>query len=354
MTTVPDLVADPAQVTEAWLTRTLRAAGVAGDASVVGVRRTRIGTGLVGQSIRFALTWDRPGDLPDTVVGKFPSPDPKSRERGHTGGEYEREVRFYQDLAARAGIRVPRCHLAAYDPDTGDFTLLLDDLAPARQGDQLTGCDVTQARAALAEAAALHAAYWDDRTLDDLPYLSRPDPELLGAFLADVWPVFREQYRAYLPPGGEETAERFVQSFPAWATSRTGPPCLAHGDFRIDNMMFTGPRVSIVDWQTIQQAPAASDVAYFVGASLPPAIRRVHEDALLRGYHEELRRAGVTGYPWPRFLDDYRHAAFAGVVMTIAAAMLVGTDARGEEMFGVMLSRHLTHVHDTGAADLLP
>lgn len=355
MTTVPDLVAEPARVTPGWLTAALRATGAAGDASVVGVGRTRIGTGLVGQSIRFTLTWDRPGDQPRTVVGKFPSPDPKSRARGHTGGEYEREVRFYRDLAAGAGIRVPRCHLAAYDPDSGDFTLLLDDLAPARQGDQLTGCDVAQARAALTEAAALHAAYWDDRDLDDLPYLNRAhrDPELLGAFIADVWPVFREQYRAWLPPGGEELAARFAGSVAGWAAARTGPFCLAHGDFRVDNMMFAGDRVTVVDWQTIQQSTAAADVAYFLGASLPPAIRRAHEDALLRGYHEDLRRAGVTGYTWPRFLEDYRYATFAGVVMTVGASMLVGTDARGEEMFGVMINRHLTHVADTGAADLL-
>lgn len=353
--TIPPLVTDPARVSADWLTAALRASGAAGEASVAEAGRERIGTGLVGQSVRFTLTWDRPdARLPRTVVGKFPSPDAKSRERGSTGGEYEREIRFYTDLAARAGIRVPGCHLAAYDAGTGDFTLLLDDLAPARQGDQLTGCDIGRARAVLTQAAALHAAYWDDRALDDLPYLSRSDPELLGLFLGEVWPMYRERYRAWLPPGGEEIAERFVRSVPDWVRATTGPPTLSHGDFRVDNMMFTGERVTVIDWQTIQHAPAAFDVAYFLGASLPPAIRRTYEDDLLRGYHEELRRAGVTGYSWPRFLDDYRHAAFAGVVMSIAAPMLVGTDARGEEMFGVMINRHLIHVADTGAADLLP
>ena len=352
MTAIPDLVPDPARITASWLTAAL--GDVAGDASVAGVRAERIGTGLVGQSIRFTLTWDRTGPgLPETVVGKFPSPDAKSRERGRAGGEYEREIRFYSELAARARIRVPVCHLAAYDTGSGDFTLLLGDLAPARQGDQLAGCDTGQARAALTEAAALHAAYWDDPALDELPYLSRNEPELLGAFLADAWPVFLGRYRSYLPPGGEKIAARFVGGFADWARGRSGPLTLSHGDFRADNMMFDGQDLTVVDWQTIGQAPAATDVAYFLGASLPPAIRRADEYDLLRGYHRELRRSGITGYPWPRFLDDYRHATFAGVAMTIAAATLVSTDARGEQMFGVMLNRHLTHVADTGAADLL-
>lgn len=210
------LVTDPARITADWVTAALRASGVAGDASVTEVVRERIGTGLVGQSVRFTLTWDRPGArLPRTVVGKFPSPDAKSRERGSTGGEYEREIRFYTHLAARAGIRAPGCHLAAYDAGTGDFTLLLDDLAPARQGDQLTGCDVGRARAVLAQAAALHAAYWDDRALDGLPYLNRSDPEMLGLFLGQVWPMYRERYRAWMPPGGEEIPNGSSGPFPA-------------------------------------------------------------------------------------------------------------------------------------------
>ena len=357
MTSAPELVTDPAAVTPGWLTAALRASGVTTDASVVAARRARIGTGLVGQNIRFTLTWDRAGrDLPHTVVGKFPSPDAKSRERGVTGGEYEREVRFYQRLASGARISVPRCHLAVYDDATGDFTLLMDDLAPARTGDQLTGCDVAEARYALTQAAALHAAYWDDRSLDTLPYLRRAHegPELLGAFLAEVWPVFRERYRDALPPGGAALGARFVAAATEWAAARTGPLCLAHGDFRVDNRMFTGTGVTVVDWQTIQQSAAVHDVAYFIGASLPPEVRRAHEDGLLRGYHEALRRCGVTDYPWPRLRADYLHAVFAGVVMATAASMLVGTDARGERMFATMINRHLTHALDLGAADVLP
>lgn len=356
MTAGPALCADPARVTPAWLTEVLRTAAVTDDAAVTAVRRERIGTGLVGQNVRFHLTWDSgAATLPRTVVAKFPSPDAVSRARGVTGGEYEREVRFYQRLAARARLRVPVCHLAALDETTGDFVIVLEDLAPARPGDQLTGCDLDQARAALREAAALHAAYWDDPALDGLPYLRRlhAEPEPLGAFLTAVWPDFVAAYGDALPPGGTELGARFVRSVPAWAAAEPEPRCLAHGDFRIDNMMFGARDVTVVDWQTIQQSAAAADVAYFIGASLPAPLRRAHEDELLHGYHEALCGAGVTGYPLPRLRADYRHATLAGVVLTIGASMLVTADTRGRRMFSVMAERHFTHALDTGVEDFL-
>ena len=137
------LVTDPAEVTAAWLTEAL--AEASGGAAVTGFERERIGTGLVGQCVRFTLDLGPPGAGPASVIGKFPSPEPKSRERGRTGGEYLREVRFYQRLAGRAGLRLPRCHLAVLDEATNDFTLLLGDLAPAVPGDQMAGCTVEQA-----------------------------------------------------------------------------------------------------------------------------------------------------------------------------------------------------------------
>jgi hypothetical protein len=315
----------------------------------------RIGTGLVGQCVRFRLAWDRPGAGPATVVGKFPSPDERSRARGRSGGEYLREVRFYQRLAGRAGLRLPACHLAVLDEDTCDFTLLLGDLAPAVQGDQMTGATREQARVILRQAALLHAAYWADPTLQEEPYLARTaaGTEAIGQFLTAVYPGFLDAYGDALPPGGAELGERFVRSMPAWAERDDAPRCLVHGDFRVDNMMFGPDGVTVVDWQTIQQGPAAADVAYFLGASLTVDDRRAHEDELLAGYHGELCAAGVTDRPLERLRADYRRCSLSGVAMTIGASMLVSTDERGRRMFATMAARHFAHALDAGAADLL-
>ncbi|WP_433502075.1 aminoglycoside phosphotransferase family protein [Pseudonocardia halophobica] len=347
---LPAPVADPAAVTPEWLTGAL-----GGPARVTTVRAERIGTGLVGQSVRFHLTWDTPGAGPATVVGKFPSPDPKSRERGRAGGEYRREVRFYQRLAAGAGLRLPGCRLASYDEATGDFTLLLDDLAPARQGDQLAGCTPDEAAAVLAEAARLHAAYWADPRLDAEDWLRRPHPEreATGALLTRLWPGFQAEYGPDLPAGGAELGARFVETLPVWAERDTAPRCLAHGDLRVDNVLFGAGRPVVVDWQTVGQASAASDVAYLLGASLTVADRRAHEDALLAGYHRALTAHGVQDYPLARLREDHRRAALCGVGMTIGASMLVGVDDRGRRMFATMAERHLTHALDLGAEEYL-
>ena len=48
---------------------------------------------------------------------------------------------------------------------THDFAILMNDLAPAEQGDQMAGCTPDQAALAVEEAAKLHAPVWDDSTL---------------------------------------------------------------------------------------------------------------------------------------------------------------------------------------------
>ena len=70
---------------------------------------------------------------------KVAASDPMSRGTGHALGLYEREVRFYAEVAPRIGGPVARCYHASYEPETGVFTLLLDDAAPAEVGDEIRG-----------------------------------------------------------------------------------------------------------------------------------------------------------------------------------------------------------------------
>jgi len=57
-------------------------------------------------------------------------------------------------MAARAGARVPAVYLAEVEADTGWFTLLMEDIAGAAQGDQIAACspDVAAAVRLLAES----------------------------------------------------------------------------------------------------------------------------------------------------------------------------------------------------------
>jgi len=94
-------------------------------------------------------------------------------------------------------------------------------------------------------------------------------------------------------------------------------------------------------------------VSYFLGAGLVPEQRRVHEEDLVREYHDRLRAGGVADYSWDNCMTEYRRYAYAGYVMAVGASMLVERTARGDEMFLTMARRHAAQVEDLGSASLL-
>ena len=158
-----------------WLTSVLTGAGrLPPQARVVDVTRQPCGTGQLGDAYRFKLTFDPPSAGPATLVGKFASQDPTSREFGRSSGYYRCEIGFYTRLAPGLSMSIPTAvHAALADNDT-DFVLLMEDLAPARQVDQLLGCSADESARVLEQAAALHAASWHDRDLAAQDWLRGP------------------------------------------------------------------------------------------------------------------------------------------------------------------------------------
>ena len=90
---------EPAAVDGDWLTARLRAAGVVRDARVTNVAGTPVGVGMLGDSIRFDVGYDRDEGAPASFVGKFACADPVSRKTGVDYGLYQREVMFYREIA---------------------------------------------------------------------------------------------------------------------------------------------------------------------------------------------------------------------------------------------------------------
>jgi hypothetical protein len=345
----------PAALTPEWLSAAL-------DAPIADVALTPVGTGQMCDSIRLHLTYEpgAPTDRarPATVVAKLPAADPTSRATALALRNYEIEVRFYQDLAPHLPIRTPRVHYADIDVATASFVLLLEDLAPAQQGDQLAGCSVDQAVVALDELVKLHAPRWGDPTLADLDWLHR-DPEGNRAFLLgllpQLWDGFRQRYADRLGPEVHEAGDALFANLEGFMTAETGPWTVVHGDYRLDNLLFGehDDAVAVVDWQTCAHGPALNDVAYFIGAGLLPDERRAHERDLVRRYHDGLAAAGVDGYDWEQCWDGHRRGTWSGLIMAVAASMLVERTARGDEMFMVMAHRHARHALDLDAPALL-
>lgn len=350
---------EPAAVDAGWLTARLRTAGVIRDARVTEVTsRVAVGVGMLGDSIRFTVDYDRDEGAPASFVGKFACADPVSRQTGKDYGLYEREVGFYREVAHTVAIRTPVCHFAEYDPEDGAFALLMEDLAPARQGNQLTGCDLADARLAMEQAAALHGPRWNDPTLADHAFLIQAGA---ASSVIDVFPAciaeFHRRYDGMLEPEYMAVCDRYAD-----LVARRLPPAtprnttLTHGDFRLDNMLFDAkggatPLVTL-DWQSPAIGVGAVDVAYFMGMALPIELRRANERALLEHYLDALRSYGVRDYSFDELYDDYRRTLLLGVSTAIFASAATKRTERGDQMFLAMARGGCAQAIDTEALEL--
>jgi Ser/Thr protein kinase RdoA (MazF antagonist) len=346
----------PSAIDAAWLTRALQAAGV--DAVVGRFEARAVGTGQIGDSVRFRLAYDRGGEhAPATLVGKFPSEDERSFRAGVSGGNYLREVMFYRHLADSARIATPQCYMAEVDAASGEFVLLMEDLAPAEQGDQLSGVSPEQARLVVDEAAKLHASHWGDEALEAHPWIvaarASTVPPLSPEFIQDSWRGFSERYAGRLAPGVLEAGARLSERITSFRAMFKGPRCLVHNDFRPDNMMFATPRggrpVTVLDWQSVALGAGPVDLGYFLAGALPAPTRRVQEADLLARYHRALLEAGVEEYEVEALRRDYAGGAFRLLMTAFVSSMRVRRTDRGDRMFLQMAHSAAEHIEDHGS-----
>lgn len=352
MTTEADLT--PARLTELL-------AGHTGGATVVSVRTGTVGTGQMARCLRLQLAYDRPGAGPASVIAKIPSLDPASRAAAAALRLYEVEVNFYRELLGDLAVRTPAVLHAGLDVAETDFLLLMEDVAPAHQGDQLAGCRPDEAAAAVRQLAGLHAPLWGHRRLERLEWLHRNTEEKKGdlpALVRMLYPGFVERYADRLDPEVHALADRLIADLDTFVSVRPGPWTVTHGDFRLDNLLFEdggdggGVGVYVVDWQTSVLGPGVSDLSYFLGSAFPAEQRRAHEEELVRLYQGHMAAAGVD-LPWDDLWAQYRRYSFGGLVMAIAASMLVERTPRGDDMFMAMADRHGRHAIDLEAGALL-
>lgn len=320
-----------------------------------------VGTGQLGDTMRITLAYgDKAG--PATIIGKFAAESQDSRDAAAANALYAREIGFYRDLAPRAGIATAACYGAVLATD-GSFALLLEDCAPATVGDQIAGITSAQAMATMAEAARLHAAFWDADADPRLAWLESGEPAMRplaqpfypADALRGAWPGYRERHAGDLSPELIRVCDLFCERYEGYNAMPQGRArCVTHNDYRPDNMLFTGNAgLKVVDWQSAALGYAAVDVAYLIGGGFAPDLRREAEPVLVDAYYTELLAQGVSGYDRADFAEDYRRFTFAGINVAVCAAMSVRRTERGDRLFLTMLQRHAQHVLDTGALELL-
>jgi hypothetical protein len=244
--------------------------------------------------------------LPERVVSKMVI----GERRALPSVIFETEVRMYRDLLAEVPIEKPECLAAVYEPDTGNFILMLEDL-------EVRGATFTnvlkppmgpqQVGALLDTLATLHAHYWKS------PRIHQP---WLGTLVSG--PCFRVWDDGYIvsvmqgnldaSPYRRDVLTRTGVASPEalWGLVKavhrhneaTLPFTLCHGDTGAHNTyLLPDGTGGFLDWQLSAMSTWVHDVHYLIVTSLSVADRRLQERSLIERYLNKLQSLGVDYHP---------------------------------------------------------
>jgi Ecdysteroid kinase-like family len=342
-------VADSLSALDAgWFTTALRDAGhTRAGVAAVSLEPMRF-RGAIADMAVVRLAYDGTGDPgPASVVAKIRGTTPVQVGMDAAMGLYEREARFYRELAASVPVRTPRCYHA------GDGTatpLLLEDLGDLRIGDQMRGLAVADAERVMDVLADLHARFWESPVLEQDWILSPGE----GAFAAMVAQLvgsgveaLRERYGDRVPAA---VLDAVATAAPRWSEilrrCAEGPATLVHNDCRLDNVFFRADGEPVlVDWQVLARTRGTQDVANLLAGSMDVDDLRASWEPLLRRYHDRLRGQGVRDYAWGDCVRHYRQNILypLGAGIALLGNLDIGDD-RG--LGDAIVLRALTHTAD--------
>lgn len=209
-----------------------------------------------------------------------------------------REIRFYNELAARVPLSTPRV-LGSLLEESGYYALLIAAYQPMQPASELRAEDVTEIAAQLAR---FHALYWNRANqLDNRSWLAQPPPADLTSdarHAREMWLALaqRPQFHTILTQStlqAIDTALKDVTTTPA-----SGPHTamtLCHGDCHLDNLLRDQEGHLIwADWQEVGIGYGPSDLSFFLQRVEANGAAIAH-DLVVTAYCTALEAAGVAG-----------------------------------------------------------
>ena len=347
--------ADLAELTPELLTAALaeRTPDVVVDhLDVVSAKRCGDGVASTADRAVLELTYreGRAAGLPRRMILKTMLATPHAPE-----AMYENEVRFYRELRDELDIEAPQAFASTFDPATGRFGLLLEDLTArdARFPSTLDDVALDEVRSLLGHLATLHARFWDSPRFDtDLDWLATPMRggmfevfDLIGLELIEDQ-VDRHPFKAELiAPLGRTLPEMWELLWQVQRRHCEAPTTLLHGDPHLGNTyLLPGGRGGLLDWQLMMRGSWAHDVTYLLVTALPPEVRRANQHELLAEYLDALAAGGVVDAPVPAdAFEQCRRAALWGLVI---GWLICPPENYGEEITATNISRTVTAVAD--------
>lgn len=331
-------------------------------AKVMGVRSEHIavGEGFTSILARLNLTYEADGgDAPKTVIAKLPSEEPGAVALGQLLKLWEREARFYADVAPTLPVRTAKCHFSGGDPATGLYTVVMEDLSQYRVGNQVAGATKEDAEAAIDWLAPFHARWWGRDDLEAFAWLPhvKSDPMFQGLqpMLEGVWPAYVEKFEGVVPEQSLQWVDQSKGRLTEVLTDVPVTPTIIHSDYRLDNLFFTGDEVIPVDWQAPAVGQALYDVAYFLQTCVDPGLRRAIEREILDRWSAGLAAAGVSAPTGDALWLEYRRMT---LVVMLVAALLFGqldftVNERAAELATACATRVMTAGVDLNAGEFV-
>jgi hypothetical protein len=335
----------PDPVTPEWISAVLRQAGVLPAGKVQAIQQASTGS-FNSATCRLQVRYssDAPPGAPDRLILKRNIPAQWGVEAGAD------EVRYYALVASLPDyprITVP-CYAAAYDQDTGDSFLLLQDLsathqAPLTREQQISIVQAVPPAEAITRVvdtlAELHAYWWEHPLIDT------------GQFTVGHWSGSADRFAQYLRKRAASWSRLIAAKsswFPADVTSlyeqlfaelpsvweRNLEPrfavrhhlTLIHGDAYFCNFLCPRPgthgRSYLLDWQSPSFDIGSYDLVNLCATFWTSEQRRQdrREDSILRGYLQTLQARGVSGYGWDDLVTDYQLGLIFWVLMPVQDA----------------------------------
>ena len=267
-------------------------------------------------------------DVPESVFVKIAAKTAATRLMGELGRLGHTEVRFYSQLAPQL-TGVPNAYGAAFDPWTGRYLLVLEDL-PAEScefPDTLHPLSPDQAGLVVELLAELHATFWDRLPRDGrgpLGWLYTPSGDVTSLLTGSLMKtsIKRLVERTTIPvDNGRFIADNYRA---VAALIDTPPHTVMHGDAHPGNMYFCGGKAGLLDWQFVRRGHPARELAYTLITSLTPEDRRAAQRDLLDDYRRALAAAGGPDLDRDDLWLRYRQGALYGYVAPLITAGMGG------------------------------
>lgn len=221
----------------------------------------------------------------------------------------ERALRFHRAVGFCLVGSVPACLGGLVDQANDMGILLLEDIAPAEQGDVLAGCTDKQALVAARSLARIHAV---SRTAAGEEHADEAPRWETNVATADVWEARLSAAAARFPqiltPSLVDRLHRLSRmAEPAIESLQRRDACWIHGDAHVENVLFRPDGTAmLLDWSGASIGPAAVDLARLLTEGVDAGAQSELATDLVAAYRNELDAGGaeaLIGDPWDALSD---------------------------------------------------